>query len=52
MTLTFMNNQIDSIWIDVYLRVFEYGPEVLAEYYQDLSDELGISVEYCLEEFV
>jgi hypothetical protein len=39
-----MKEPIDSIWIKVYLRIFEYAPEVLGEYYQDLSEEYYLDV--------
>lgn len=43
---------MDSSWYDTYLIVFEDAPEILGEYCEEKAKELGIPVEYFIEEFI
>lgn len=43
---------IDDAWYDAMLIVFEDAPEILGEMYAQKAQELNLSIEYFLLEFV
>ncbi len=43
---------IDDAWYDAMLVIFEDAPEVMNEFCHQKAKELGVTLEYFMEEFV